>query len=243
MGRRRSKKMKWPKPPKGHGLTRKAPCRHSVRAHKREGHPVQSYMRGKGDPRQIRQVKRTRFNGVSTTNRRFIYGDFDKDGTRNIDDVKPYDPEEKGTTEEILLSDEIQNIEKYREPFKGTTEDIAQDLEKRGYEIKHRVKTPYSIMNKLRRKYLGKIQDIGGCLILVDDKKDAYRAGEYLEEKYKILDKDDYYSKPKQGYEALHYTVLFEGKPHEIQIKTKKDYKKHLGWHTAYKKGEFKPSS
>jgi len=203
---------------------------------------VKPHHRGEGKRKPIthRYVAPRRH---TISNRQFLYGDFDKDKTRNIDDIRPYDPKEKGTTEEILLSDEIQNIEKYREPFKDTTEDMAQDLEKQGYEIKHRVKTPYSIVNKLRRKYLGKIEDIGGCLILVDTKKEAKEAGKYLERKYKILDKDDYYAKPKQGYEALHYIVLFEGRPHEIQVKTRQDYKKHLSWHKAYKKGEFKAPS
>lgn len=215
---------------------RKTPIRHHVRRHTRvvKGKRVivKAHNRGSGKKRQSRPTLRR------ITSRRYIYGDFDKDGTPNIDDKRPYDPKEKGTVEEILISDELKNIEKYRKPFKGTTENLAQALEKTGYTIKHRVKTPYSIVNKLRRKHLGKIEDIGGCLILVDSKKAAIKTGKYIEKKYMIMDKDDYYSKPKAGYEALHYTVLYKKKPHEIQIKTKKDYQKHLEWHTAYKKGD-----
>jgi len=55
MGRRRAKKIKWPKPPKGH---RRPPYRHSVRAHKREGYPVHSYVRGQGDPRPHKSISR-----------------------------------------------------------------------------------------------------------------------------------------------------------------------------------------
>ena len=224
---------------------RRPPIRHSVRQHSRKIKgkkvTVKAHHRGKG--KRKRATSRYFTFKKNVTSRSYIYGDFDKDGTPNIDDKRPYDATEKGTIEEILISDELKNIEGYREPFKDTTEEIAKDLERQGYEIKHRVKTPYSIINKLRRKYLGKIEDIGGCLILIESKREAKKAGKYLERKYKILDKDDYYAKPKQGYEALHYTILFEGKPHEIQVKTRKDYKKHLSWHKAYKKGEFKQPS
>ena len=238
MGRRRSK-VKMPKTSKKNRLPT---IRHPVRTHTRRINgktvTVNHHYRGEGERKAVtrrpRLIKRS-----ALTNRQFLYGDFDRDKTRNIDDALPYDPTQKGSTEEILLSDEIQNLENYRESFEGTTEEMAKDFEKKGYMIKHRVKTPYSIMNKLRRNYLDSIQDIGGVLILVDTKDQAKKAAKYVESKYNIIDKDDYYKTPKQGYEAIHFNVIFKDNIHEIQIKTKDDFKKHLAWHLAYKKGEF----
>ena len=239
MGRRRSKKFKILKTSKKNRLPT---IRHPVKEHKRRINgktvTVKHHYRGEGERppvyRRPRMIKK-----ATITNRQFLYGDFDKDKTRNIDDLRPYDSKEKGSAEEILLSDEIQNLENYRESFEGTTEEMAKDFEKKGYMIKHRVKTPYSIMNKLRRKYLDSVQDIGGVLILVDTKDQAKKAAKYVESKYNIIDKDDYYKTPKQGYEAIHFNVIFKDNIHEIQIKTKDDFKKHLAWHLAYKKGEF----
>ena len=240
MGRRRSKMGTMPKLSKKNRLPT---IRHPVRKHTRiingKKVTVKRHYRGEGERkkpiRKPRNIKR-----VTTTNRQFLYGDFDRDKTKNIDDVRPYDPTKKGSKEEILLSDELQNLENYRESFEGTTEEMAKDFEKKGYMIKHRVKSPYSIINKLRRKYLDSVQDIGGVLILVDTKDQAKKAARYVESKYNIIDKDDYYKTPKQGYEAIHFNVIFKDNIHEIQIKTKDDFKKHLAWHLAYKKGEFK---
>ena len=238
MGRRRSRKLKMPRA----RAARQPTIRHSVRSHTRRINgktvTVRHHYRGKGERKQITRRPRT-IKRASTTNRQFLYGDFDKDKTRNIDDIRPYNPNIKESTEEILLSDEIRTLENYRESFEGTTEEMAQALEKKGYEIKHRVKTPYSIMNKLRRKYLDSVQDIGGVLILVDTKDQAKKAAKYVESNYNVIDKDDYYKTPKQGYEAIHFNVIFKDNIHEIQIKTKDDFKKHLAWHLAYKKGEF----
>ncbi len=134
MGRRRSKKIKMPKIKR----QRSPNVRHRVRQHKRKINgrtiTVKTHFRGEGTkkpnirrPRRIETINRSRI-----TNRQFLYGDFDKDKTKNIDDIRPYNPKEKGSKEEILLSDELKNIETHRESFEGTTEEMAKDFEKKG---------------------------------------------------------------------------------------------------------------
>jgi len=177
-----------------------------------------------------------------TSNRQFIYGDFDKDGIINIDDKKPFDPEDGKPVMEVKLSDELRKMEAHSLKFTDSTKRVSKDLERLGHPVKYRIKNVNSIINKLRRRHIEAIEDIGGCMVLVGDQEEAYEVGKYIESKYKIVAKDDYYAKPRAGYEALHYTILIEELPVEIQVKTEEDYKKHLGWHKAYKEGTFKTS-
>ena len=237
---------------------RKHPIRHEVRQYKRrtpKGKIVIVHKHKKGQGKAASKKKRVTNSSPSrsirerdlinnfrrrTTNRDYVFGDFDKDGTPNIDDVRPYDRAEAGQVEEIKLTDELEGIEKHRKPFIGSNKKIADTLESLGYEVLHRVKTPYSIVNKLRRKHIDKLWDIGGVMILTDSEAESYKVARFIEKKYQFIDKDDYYATPRPWeddyYKALHYIVVVDDKPHEIQIKTRQDYKKHIEWHTTYKK-------
>ena len=169
-------------------------------------------------------------------NRSFIFGDFDKDGIKNIDDKYPFNKKKKGQIEETSLARELKIIKKYAHKFVLDTKIIAKDIKRKGYTVKYRVKGTFSIVNKIRRKSLKEIRDIGGILILVNNKEEAFKAGEFVERNYNVIEKDDYFTEPKdEFYRALHYTVMVNKLPFEIQIKTKKEFAIHLKAHKKYK--------
>ena len=213
-------------------------------AHKGKRYPLktegpQGYSIKKGNP-TLKGTTREDLRKARISNRQFIYGDFDKDGITNIDDEKPFDHKDGKQVMEIQLSDELRKMEAHSLRFTGSTKRVAKDLERFGYPVKYRIKNVNSIINKLRRRHIEKIEDVGGALVLVDNKKEAKEVGKYIEGRYQVIDKDDYYAKPKAGYEAIHYTIMIEELPIEIQVKTEEDYEKHLGWHKAYKEGNSK---
>jgi len=81
------------------------------------------------------------------TNRRYIHGDADKDGTPNIDDKKPFDKSKNGKVNpEVSLSKTFRYIEQKRRMAKK----VARPIAKR-HGMKYRIKGPYSIINKLVR--------------------------------------------------------------------------------------------
>jgi len=213
-------------------------------SHQGQKYPIKNegpkgYGISKGNP-TLKGTTRADLREARISNRQFIYGDFDKDGVTNIDDQKPFDHKDKKQVMEIKLSDELRKLESHSLRFSGSTKRVAKDLERFGHPVKYRIKNVNSIINKLRRRHIEKIEDIGGCMVLVRDKKEANEVGRYIEKRYSVIDKDDYYAKPKAGYEALHYTIMIEELPVEIQVKTAKDYEKHLEWHKSYKEGKFK---
>ena len=213
-------------------------------SHKGQKYPIKNegpkgYGISKGNP-TLKGTTREDLRKARISNRQFIYGDFDKDGITNIDDQKPFDHKDKKQVMEVKLSDELRKLEAHSQRFTGSTKRVAKDLERLDQPVKYRIKNVNSIINKLRRRHIEAIEDVGGCMVLVDDEAEARKVGKYIEDRYNVIDKDDYYAKSLAGYEALHYTILIGELPVEIQVKTKEDYKKHLGWHQSYKAGTYK---
>jgi len=196
------------------------------------------------------------------TNGEFIYGDFDKDGTLNIDDPKPFDPgvskypthEENpkyyhkaryGDGErEVLLSDELRAIERYNN-------DKAPHMKtflKENPGSFGRIKTVPSTMKKLRTRHLDNIKDVAGVTILTTTRRQATTKAWQIKKKYMFDPKetDDYYKNPKGGeYFAHHIGVVSKKNPRlnlEVQVKTKKMFALHKEMHTAYKKGKSSPA-
>jgi len=82
------------------------------------------------------------------TNRQYIHGDYDKDGTKNIDDTRPFNKKKsKRVNPEVSLSTTIKYIEKKRRAAKKVTKPIAKK-----YGMKYRIKGTYSVINKAVRK-------------------------------------------------------------------------------------------
>lgn len=169
-----------------------------------------------------------------------IFDDTDRDSIVDVDDPHPFDPGDTQSIEEVRLSDEIGKLIDTRQSYVPVTESVMQslrDLKIPGSEIKGRVKTPFSIVNKLRRKRLGTLTDIAATMIVVPDMPSLKAASASVEEDFEVIDKDDYYKTPQAGYRALHYIVKSGGVPVEIQIKTRRMKEIGDASHTPYKNG------
>lgn len=91
--------------------------------------------------------------------------------------------------------------------------------------IKARLKSIYSIHKKIKKKNIlfSQLLDIIGLRIIVPKIDDCYQVLELLIYKWQILNSriKDYISIPKEnGYKSLHVTILYNGIPVEIQIRT-----------------------
>ena len=161
---------------------------------------------------------------------RGVFGDYDGDGVLNVDDPDPYTPGDGTTVEEVKLADEIEKIIDFRKDYDTARNEFVEILKKHAEgetDILSRTKTPYSIINKLRRKRLvGKkgLTDVIGTMVVfpdqksLEDFKDKVNAGKLGE----VLEFDDYYKKPQAGYRAYHWNVVYKGSPVEIQAKTER---------------------
>ncbi len=176
---------------------------------------------------------------INIMNRSYLFGDFDNDGIPNIDDKYPFDKKKRGMVTEISLAKELRAYRMAALEYKKETLKVNSYFKSKGYKTKYRVKSVNSILNKLRRKRLVTVQDIGGVMVLTKSPKESYKAGQILRNNFKVIDSDDYYQKPlTKFYRALHYVILVNGKYLEIQIKTSKEAAIHLREHTKYKEGK-----
>lgn len=111
--------------------------------------------------------------------------------------------------------------------------------------VKSRAKHFYSIYQKMRKrnKEASELFDLFALRILCDTVPECYTLVGLAHSLWKPLDGrfKDYVAMPKaNGYQSLHTTVLCEGKPLEIQIRTREmDYVAQHGVasHWLYKKG------
>ena len=93
------------------------------------------------------------------------------------------------------------------------------------FEIKGRVKSVYSIYNKLNNgKEWNKIYDILALRIFVDEESDCYQVIGLIHSRFRPMPKrfKDYIASPKENmYQSLHTTVFgVEGHVFEIQVRT-----------------------
>ncbi|MEJ1096347.1 MULTISPECIES: bifunctional (p)ppGpp synthetase/guanosine-3',5'-bis(diphosphate) 3'-pyrophosphohydrolase [unclassified Pseudoxanthomonas] len=131
---------------------------------------------------------------------------------------------------------------------------LSQRLTKEGIEhrLVSRIKTPWSIYNKMRSegKSFDQVMDVFGFRVVVDSVPTCYHALGAVHSQYKPLDGRfrDFIAIPKaNGYQSLH-TVLFGpyGSPIEVQIRTQEMdliAERGIAAHWTYKFGADTPNS
>ena len=178
-----------------------------------------------------------------------IYGDNDNDGIPNADDPRPNEEGDVESIEQVQLVDVFNKLLTTKTDLDNTMYeqvDKLKEISPSGSKVYARTKTPYSILNKLiNKKMLDKknpdkgLTDMVGTTIVtksfedINELKDKIRSGKLG----KVIDFDDYYSHPKNGYMAYHFIILDKNTdvPFEVQLKTERMKKINQASHSAYK--------
>lgn len=180
-----------------------------------------------------------------------VFADFSERGVPVVDDPWPARPcptDEPcpDTVEEVRLSDEIRALLATREEFEGVREELVRRLDALPYggphKVKSRTKTPFSIINKLRRKRLTGphgLTDIAGAMAIVADGPAMHAVVHAIASGRigRVLEHEDFYAHPNDGYRAHHFVVDVAGRPVEVQVKTVRQANIAGAMHTAYKTG------
>lgn len=180
-----------------------------------------------------------------------FFVDSDGDHIPDVDDPQPYGPKGTATIEEVKLSDELRKLLKVRDDLQGVYDDVESDVKRfagRDAKFLGRVKTPYSMINKLRRKRLfgaHGLTDLIGTTIVAKDRnavertKDAILKGALGRAELS----DDFYAHPNNGYKSYHFTIYRQANvggslvdvPIELQLKSPRIKAVQDGTHAAYK--------
>jgi ppGpp synthetase/RelA/SpoT-type nucleotidyltranferase len=175
-----------------------------------------------------------------------VFGDYDKDGVVNIDDANPTNKNKKGKVEPVPASKTFSDLLKLKKELDKVMEDsvdILKEKTPKDADIYARTKTPYSIIKKLVEKRLMHpekgLQDLVGTTIAVDSYEDLIEVRNKIRKGTlgEVIEEEDMYSNPKQGYMAYHYIVKVGKIPVEVQLKTKRMKDVNSLTHEFYKSG------
>lgn len=122
------------------------------------------------------------------------------------------------------LNNTVAELDEYLEEMKESIIELLTDAGIK-FEIKGRVKSVYSIYNKLNNgKEWNKIYDILALRVFVDTVAECYQVIGLIHSRFRPMPKrfKDYIASPKENmYQSLHTTVFgVEGKVFEIQVRT-----------------------
>lgn len=192
------------------------------------------------------------YEGVEFTPQMYkgIMGDKDKDGVPNADDVEPSNPSITQKIEENTpFTETFNKLLTKKKKYDDTMYSIVDKMEKNlpeKYNIIARTKTPFSILKKLVDKRIdgaNGLDDIIGTTIATNNNKELREVSSMIGTKAgdegifgKVIEIDDKFKKPKCGYTAIHYVVEYEGRPVEVQLKTKRMKKLNEFSHPFYKR-------
>jgi GTP diphosphokinase / guanosine-3',5'-bis(diphosphate) 3'-diphosphatase len=131
---------------------------------------------------------------------------------------------------------------------------LMQDIQKKlehilvqenlNVSVSGRIKSPFSIYQKMRKKHLEfeQLADVIGVRILTNNVSDCYRAMGIAHQKFSHIPGrfKDYVSVPKRnGYQSIHTAVMIDGQKVELQIRTENLHEhaeKGIAAHWNYKK-------
>ena len=140
-----------------------------------------------------------------------------------VNSLKYYKPDAFVSVEANLNNTEEERQACIKEMIRRISELLVENNIK--FEIKGRVKSIYSIYNKLQKgKKFSEIYDIYGLRVIVDTESDCYQVLGIIHSKFKPKPNrfKDYIANPKTNmYQSLHTTVFgFDNKLYEVQIRT-----------------------
>jgi ppGpp synthetase/RelA/SpoT-type nucleotidyltranferase len=173
-----------------------------------------------------------------------VLDDFDLDGLPNADDPHPFTRKDKKSVEQTKLSTALNNVVRVKEKMDDELEVFVAKLQKSApsdSKIYGRTKTPYSILNKLVNSRLldakRGLKDLVGTTVAFNSFSDLQKFKKQVDKGLfgKVVDFDDYYENPNDGYRAYHYIVEQDGVPIELQLKTDRMKQINVLSHDAYK--------
>ncbi len=140
-----------------------------------------------------------------------------------VESLKYYKPDAFVSVEELLDNTQEEREACIKEMTRRISELLIDNSIK--FEIKGRVKSIYSIYNKLQKgRKFSEIYDIYGLRIIVDSVNDCYQVLGIIHSKFKPKANrfKDYIANPKTNmYQSLHTTVFgYDNKLYEVQIRT-----------------------
>ena len=173
------------------------------------------------------------------THKQYVYGDFDKDGTKNIDDKYPFDKKRTGEVNpEVRFSETLRYLENKRRMAKIVAKQLA-----RKHDMDYRVKDNYSTINKLVRQKLNTVSDYIGVRKVQPNREKAKKSWKRFNrlEKKKIYERENKYESNKNTsnpYRAYHSNLRIKGFGTEAQFMSTPFEKLSLKMHKDYKKGK-----
>jgi hypothetical protein len=189
------------------------------------------------------------------SNHQLIFGDFDRDKVKNIDDPYPFDNRRRKYpaqthmgryyrkvrygNRETKMSVQLQAIESYNRSY----EPVLARFLKAHPNAYGRVKTVASTIQKLRNKGLESMYDVGAVAIELKKRQDVMRAQRQF--KRGVVERKNYYRDPKQGVYYAYHLLLKDPKSRkvfELQLKTRRQARLHDKMHGAYKTGVVSPA-
>ena len=163
----------------------------------------------------------------------------------NSDDPNPVKKGDKRRVEQLSFPKIFDSLLDTKGKLDSTMYDAVDKLKNitpDGGKIYARTKTPYSIINKLidSRMITPKdpkkgLTDMVGTTIVVDNTDQVFAVQKEIEngvlgeivpegkdKNGKVILADNKYENPKGGYRAIHYIIMMDGIPVEVQLKTKR---------------------
>jgi N12 class adenine-specific DNA methylase/ppGpp synthetase/RelA/SpoT-type nucleotidyltranferase len=200
------------------------------------------------------------FDEITTDDYPGIFGDFDGDGIPNADDPNPQLAGDTDTVEEVKLTEEIKQLIALRGDYQQALDEVTTKLKELQPEatVKGRVKSPYSVINKLRRKrikgdikqagagehYMQGLSDMAGCMIVLSGQAELDQVVNQISSGAvgNVFEHEDKYARPVGGYRAHHFVVMAgptRDIPVEVQVKTKRMAQIANAAHQPYKTNTF----
>lgn len=197
--------------------------------------------------------------GRKTTHRQYLFGDFDRDGVKNVDDYRPFDPKISAFPDpnknprfyhkaqyggfDTRFSDVLLKIERSN----NRNVPLLKTVLRENPGSKGRIKTVPSTIGKMYKKSYHVISDIAGAEVLVHNRRQVRQKVKSIKRKHKHNPKetDDFYKRPlKNVYYAYHIGLVKRHKKYsrekqtlEVQIKTPPMKELHVKMHKTYKSG------